>query len=343
MKIFITHNYKFIYGGEFKQWVDLNIIYPLKDKAELVISNDENMTKYELLNNKFDIIINTGYDPTFLTYISNDRHVKFISIIYDINAERMQSVFDDSSQLSTIIANKAKLIFLSSAIITPSDYVKECLDALYMPYHEYIKMNKIYALKYDYSWLYNDDRKYKRLINERYIVIPIMYNSLDSGFLMPEFIKNLDPYYPIKIIMTTYKDVSKSITSEILENNLNDRVKIFTDLTIDEKYSLYKFAEVSFFLSSFNMHLDDIFISMDAKCLTFLDDKNKFYHKVFNDDIGYFEASDNIDIIINDIISISDEDKTDVIDMQTKALDNLINYKNNDAKSIISILNTINE
>ena len=170
-KIFIDHQFKTLYNGEFVDWIQDNIISPLKS-FDLTISNNEEETKNLLFINNFDIVIITGYSSSTLAYIKFDKDnpTKTISIIYDCNAEKLIEIYDNEN-LGDIIAYKSRLIFLSNVIITPNKIVEEEIRSLYSGYKNLgIDINKkIHTIKFSFE--NNNNKELKRLIDSKYMLI----------------------------------------------------------------------------------------------------------------------------------------------------------------------------
>ena len=323
MKIFVTSSYKFIYGGEFRKWVETRIIDPLTFQHEVIISEDANADKEFMMKHKCDLIINTGYNIEFLRWISANKDLKVISIIYNLNEEK---ILEDKEQteLKGLVANKSQLTFLSSAIITPSLITKKEIDYIYSPYKHIINVEKIYNL----DQIFNIDtniNKFRKDIPERYIAMPFFKNGYDLNIILPHLFtvaNDLD----VKVVIPTYGEIHRSFIAQIHERGLEEKIFIITDLNDEDRRNIYHYSLATFFISQLNNSYHDIILSLESRAITLLNKNNLFYYTVCGDDIGYYNTDQRLTDSINDIRQISKETKSEIMGMQ----DNLIKRLNSE-------------
>lgn len=328
MNIFIDDQYKHIYGGEFKNLVENSIIKPLKTIHNVVISKDKDDCKNILSHSNFDIVICTGYSAEILTWISDTKNTKLISIVYEMNAEKFYTILNsDSYVFQKISIEKSKIIFLSNAILTFSKMVKDEIDEIYSKFSDITNTNKVYVINsiLDKTQI----EKYEKPLFEKYVVMPLSINGLTDSIIIPPLIDSLDKNIDLKIVCPILTTPIKNLYENISEKGLKNKIIFITDLNDIEYHSLFKNAIASFFMSEYDMDIENIVRSFESNCITLLNNNNEFYHEFFKDNISYYNPDENINEAILAFNKISKEDKQIIIDIQNKALETCLNENSN--------------
>lgn len=328
MKVFITNDYRDIYFGEFKKWVEENIIYPISKNHEVTISDSLISTKNYLLNNKYDLIINTGYNTELLRWIPASKDIKLLTTIYEMNMDKIFTIMKEVESFKPVIADKSKLIFLSSGIITPTLVTKTEIDSLYSVYKDKVKNieKKVFKLDSKYT-IYPKTRKYNKLIEGKYVVMPMMSNSHAVNILIPPLINSLDPSLSVKIMIITNGKINKNITDILKKTGYSNRIFIENDLSEEEKRNIYHYSMGAFFMSDFDVTFDEIFLALESESLVFLNDNNEFYHELCGDTIGYYNSSEDINKVFMYLRNMPKEQRKETMGYQNDLINKLNNYK----------------
>lgn len=334
MNIFIDSQYKDIYGGEFKNLVEKNIIEPLSKNHNLIISKSYEETRNLLTNSHFDIIFCTGYSAEFLSWITNAKGTKLISLIYEMNAEKFYtSLNNESFVFQKITAEKAKIIFLSSAIITFSETSRNELSTLYSYFNQNID-KKIYKLDIETDRS-KENKKYNRIIDNKYFVLTLTNNSLSDTILIPPLVDILNPDIDYKIVCPIIGKVNKALYQMICDKGFKDKIIFMTDFSKDEIESLYHYACASLFMGEHDINLENIMISLNNDCITLLNDNNEFYHELFDDNISYLNPDENINDVFETFLNVPKDIKNDILEIQYEAI-NSININGENINRIIN-------
>lgn len=323
MKIFIDSQFQTTYNEEVRKWVYDNIIYPLKDHEIKIAKNEDDMLSC-LDRYKYDLYIITGYSALPLTKIENG---KVISIIYDMNIEKFSSKMQNA-QIDTIISEKAKLIFLSSKVITPNETVKEDIKRIYAGFKELFDYDKFIEIKNFKNFINKDFKpsKDKRSIAEKYIIMNFSMIGYSNFMNIPFIFQTIDNEFPFKVICLGDYD-NELFVKEVEKRNLADKLKWINRNNFDSDYvnNLYKFAIASFFISEYDVMGYEVLTSMQNKCLTMLNQDNAFYRELCGDLIGYCDFGQNFETIIKTLSKIKKDVKDSILEMQNNVLEKISN------------------
>lgn len=347
MKIFIDHQYKTIYNGEFVDWITNNIINVLQSNNELYVASTKEETQNVLGGCEFDFVIITGYDSITLTSINQKfKNTKTIAIIYDLNAEKMAELFGNNETISDIIALKSRLIFLCNHIVTTSELIKHDIIELYSGYEKVgisIK-NKVSTIKNNFKSVSCEDT---RLIQDKYIVIQDSVNGLSAPLNEYQYILNsikerADDLPNIKFVIVmgcVWSDFDKqNLCYDIAANNLHDSFRFFIDISEQELANLYKNAICVLFPSTYDTNIDKILLAYSLNSISLLNPQNDIYNDSFEEYGMFYNEEDNIIDVVRSLMRANKQDKLDIKDSQNRGL---FNYINKIDSSILSVLNKL--
>lgn len=340
LSIFIDHQFKFIYNGEFENLIRYNIIRVLQTKFNnVIVSESEQETEKLLSVNDYDVMIITGYSSLTLSWIKGNK-TKTICLIYDNNAEKLCELYD-SEKLNDIIAYKSRLVFLCNEICTFSTVINNEIKKLYSGYENFgLNINKkIHVLNYDFSKEIIDG---KRLIDSKYIIIDSSNNG--GTFLLDDFnklindIQNIEDIPNIKFIIIC-NDLPKNIWEKIKESRLRNYFILLKDVSQQEYELLYKYSLSTIFLSSLDTNIDKIATAMKNNSICLLNSLNDVYVNYFNEFGIFYTEKDNLIEIIRDLLRTNKNIKDESRIMQLDGLLNKIDLQNNE--SIIDIVKKV--
>lgn len=345
MTIFIDHQFRNIYNGEFTNWIKNNIINVLQSSSELYVSKSVEDTKNILSIKQFDIVIMTGYDSITITSINPKfKETKTISVIYDMNAEKMTNIFSENTYLQDVIAYKSRLIFLSNHIVTTNELTKQEILDLYGPYNKLgVNIsNKITCLSNKFDFIEYEDSK--RLIDNKYIVINDSINGLcllvdDFDYIIKSFSDRADDLPSIQIVLLADK-VPQKLYNEIKNKGLKDYFIILKDISDQELLNIYKNSISTIFPSSFDTNIDKILLAYKENVITILNPKNDLYLSLFEKNGVFYDENMNLIDIIRIIMRSNKNTKDEIKNAQNE---NLMNYITSFDSSIDKVISKIIE
>lgn len=343
MTIFIDHQFRNIYNGEFMNWIKNNIINVLQSSSELYVSKSVEDTKNILSIKQFDIVIMTGYDSITITSINPKfKETKTISVIYDMNAEKMTNIFPENTYLQDVIAYKSRLIFLSNHIVTTNELTKQEILDLYGPYNKLgVNIaNKITCLENKFDFIeYKDSKK---LIDNKYIVINDSINGLcllvdDFDYIIKSFTDRVDDFPAIKIVLLADK-VPQKLYNEIKNKGLKDYFIILKDISDQELLNIYKNSISTIFPSSFDTNIDKILLSYKENVISILNPKNDLYLSLFEKNGVFYDENMNLIDIIRIIMRSNKNTKDEIKNAQNENLMSLLTSSDSSIDKVISKL-----
>lgn len=345
MTIFIDHQFRNIYNGEFTNWIKNNIINVLQSSSELYVSKSVEDTKNILSIKQFDIVIMTGYDSITITSINPKfKETKTISVIYDMNAEKMTNIFSENTYLQDVIAYKSRLIFLSNHVVTTNELTKQEILDLYGPYNKLgVNIsNKITCLSNKFDFIEYEDSK--RLIDNKYIVINDSINGLcllvdDFDYIIKSFSDRADDFPSIKIVLLADK-VPQKLYNEINNKGLKDYFIILKDISDQELLNIYKNSISTIFPSSFDTNIDKILLAYKENVISILNPKNDLYLSLFEKNGVFYDENMNLIDIIRIIMRSNKNTKDEIKNAQNE---NLMNYITSFDSSIDKVINKLIE
>lgn len=345
MTIFIDHQFRNIYNGEFTNWIKNNIINVLQSSSELYVSKSVEDTKNILSIKQFDIVIMTGYDSITITSINPKfKETKTISVIYDMNAEKMTNIFSENTYLQDVIAYKSRLIFLSNHVVTTNELTKQEILDLYGPYNKLgVNIsNKITCLSNKFDFIEYEDSK--RLIDNKYIVINDSINGLcllvdDFDYIIKSFSDRADDFPSIKIVLLADK-VPQKLYNEIKNKGLKDYFIILKDISDQELLNIYKNSLSTIFPSSFDTNIDKILLAYKENVISILNPKNDLYLSLFEKNGVFYDENMNLIDIIRIIMRSNKNTKDEIKNAQNE---NLMNYITSSDSSIDKVISKIIE
>lgn len=340
MKIFIDHQFTNIYNGEFANWIKNNIISVLQSNNDVYVSKSQEDTQNTLSFTEFDFVIITGYDSITLASINQKfKNTKTISIIYDLNAEKMVELFPNNERLQDIIAFKSRLVFLCNHIVTLNDLTKNEIIGLYSGYENFglaIK-NKVTTVKNDFHFVTDYSA---RLIKDKYIVIQDSINGLsmlvDDYIYILNSVKNqLEDFPDIKIVVLA-DNVHQSINYELANNNMKHLFMFLKDVSDKELVNLYKNSICTIFPSSFDTNIDRILLAYSLNTISIINPKNDIYLAAFEKEGIFYDETINLIDIVRTIMRSNKQTKDNLRESQNRGL---LNYINKSDSTIQNILN----
>lgn len=345
MTIFIDHQFRNIYNGEFTNWIKNNIINVLQSSSELYVSKSVEDTKNILSIKQFDIVIMTGYDSITITSINPKfKETKTISVIYDMNAEKMTNIFSENTYLQDVIAYKSRLIFLSNHVVTTNELTKQEILDLYGPYNKLgVNIsNKITCLSNKFDFIEYEDSK--KLIDNKYIVINDSINGLcllvdDFDYIIKSFSDRTDDFPSIKIVLLADK-VPQKLYNEIKNKGLKDYFIILKDISDQELLNIYKNSLSTIFPSSFDTNIDKILLAYKENVISILNPKNDLYLSLFEKNGVFYDENMNLIDIIRIIMRSNKNTKDEIKNAQNE---NLMNYITSSDSSIDKVISKIIE
>lgn len=346
MTIFIDHQFRNIYNGEFTNWIKNNIINVLQSSSNVYVSKSVEDTKNILSTTQFDIVIMTGYDSVTITSINPKfKETKTISVIYDMNAEKLTNIFPDNVYLQDIIAYKSRLIFLSNHIVTTNELTKQEILDLYGPYNKLgVNIsNKITCLSNKFDFIkHNEDLK--KLIDNKYIVINDSINGLsllidDFDYIIKSFSERLGDFPNIKIVLLADK-VPQKLYDEIKNKGLKDYFIILKDVSDQELLNIYKNSISIIFPSSLDTNIDKILLAYKENAISILNPKNDLYLSLFEKNGVFYDETMNLIDIVRIIMRSNKNTKDEIKNAQNE---NLINYITSSDSSIVKVINKLTE
>lgn len=343
MNIFIDHQFRNIYNGEFSNWIKNNIINVLQSNSELYVSKSVEDTKNILSIKQFDIVIMTGYDSITITSINPKfKETKTISVIYDMNAEKMTNIFPENTYLQDVIAYKSRLIFLSNHIVTTNELTKQEILDLYGPYNKLgVNIsNKITCLQNKFDFIDYEDSK--KLIDNKYIVINDSINGLcllvdDFDYITKSFSDRVDDFPSIKIVLLADK-VPQKLYNDIKNKGLKDYFIILKDISDQELLNIYKNSISTIFPSSFDTNIDKILLAYKENIISILNPKNDLYLSLFEKNGVFYDENMNLIDIIRVIMRSNKNTKDEIKNAQNENLMSLLTSSDSSIDKVISKL-----
>jgi hypothetical protein len=348
MKIFIDDQYKTIYDGEFTHWIEDSVINPLKEKFDVYVAKSSDETKTKLTIEVYDLVIITGYDIEPLTYVDRKKSpdTKYFCIIYEMNAERLVSVFGENveDKLSDIITLKSRLIFLCSGIIVPSKTVKEQISNLYAGYkREGLDISKKII---DQELVYKNHYQAKsKQFDYDYVFINNSING--ASILLDDFSKIIFDFCGrsdglitnIKVLINA-NNIPSNLVSKIGNAGLKDKFILLDECDQEDIYNLSYHSICNFFISSFDENPYQIINACESKkSITFLNSFNDFYASEFSTlDTVYYDPSMNFVDLINDVLNINKESRSEIIKNNKKIIEE---YSNHNSKELIKAVERV--
>lgn len=343
MTIFIDHQFRNIYNGEFTNWIKNNIINVLQSSSELYVSKSVEDTKNILSIKQFDIVIMTGYDSITITSINPKfKETKTISVIYDMNAEKMTNIFPENIYLQDIIAYKSRLIFLSNHIVTTNELTKQEILDLYVPYNKLGVniVNKITCLGNKFDFIKCEDSK--KLIDNKYIVINDSINGLcllvdDFDYIIKSLSDRVDDFPSIKIVLLADK-VPQKLYNDIKNKGLKNYFIILKDISDQELLNIYKNSISTIFPSSFDTNIDKILLAYKENVISILNPKNDLYLSLFEKNGVFYDENMNLIDIIRIIMRSNKNTKDEIKNAQNENLMSYITSSDSNIDKVISKL-----